>query len=327
MNRDRTLHSAARSRFWAVALLGLLLVSLGGSAIAAPAGSQQLQTVKVAILPLEPTAQVMYAKHRGFFKKQGLDVRIEVLADPTQTPAALISGNVQFAALNLGGLAFLKTAGAPIKAVAAGALYDHNSKTKTSALVAMPSKSIRSARDLVGKRIAVDQLNTIAHLGMLKWLKQRGVQGNQVSFTTLAFAQMLGPLVKGEFDAAFLPEPYLTLAQDRGARVVAYPFDAVCSGQCLLTMWSARRDIDKGLAARYRAAIQAASVWANQPRNRAASAKILAKYVAMKPALLARIKRTTFATRLRTAPAQPWIDVFAELGVIPKSFPASDLVK
>ena len=92
-------------------------------------------------------------------------------------------------------------------------------------------------------------------------------------------------------------------------------------------MWSARRDIDKGLAARYRAAIQAASVWANQPRNRAASGRFLAKYVAINPALLARIERTTFATRLRTAPAQPSIDVFAELGVIPKSFPASDLVK
>ena len=92
-------------------------------------------------------------------------------------------------------------------------------------------------------------------------------------------------------------------------------------------MWGARKDIDKGVAARFRVAIQAASVWANQPRNRAASAKILAKYVPVKPALLARIKRTTFATRLRTAPAQPWIDVFAEFGVIPESFPASDLVK
>ena len=176
-----------------MALLGLLLVPLGGSAIAAPGGGQQLQTVKVAILPLEPTAQVMYAKHRGFFQKQGLDVRIKVLTDPTQTPAALNSGNVQFAALNLGGLALLKSLNAPIKRRRRRSALRPEPKTKTSALVAMPSKRIRSARDLVGKRIAVDQLNTIAHVGMLKWLKQKGVQGNQVSFTTLAFAQMLGP--------------------------------------------------------------------------------------------------------------------------------------
>jgi hypothetical protein len=37
--------------------------------------------------------------------------------------------------------------------------------------------------------------------------------------------------------------------------------------------------------------------------------------------------RTSFATRLRPALAQPWIDAFAEFGVIPASFSANDLVK
>jgi hypothetical protein len=37
--------------------------------------------------------------------------------------------------------------------------------------------------------------------------------------------------------------------------------------------------------------------------------------------------RTSFATRLRPGLAQPWIDVFAEFGVIPASFSANDLVK
>jgi ABC-type nitrate/sulfonate/bicarbonate transport system substrate-binding protein len=138
---------------------------------------------------------------------------------------------------------------------------------------------------------------------------------------------MLGPLVRGDFDAALLPEPYLTLAEERGARHVAHPFDAVCSRQCLLTMWIARKDIDADLAARYRNAIQAAAVWANQRRNDDTSAAILARYVPVKLALLRKTKRTLFATRLRVSLAQPWIDVFAEFGVIPKSFPAADLLK
>ena len=37
--------------------------------------------------------------------------------------------------------------------------------------------------------------------------------------------------------------------------------------------------------------------------------------------------RTTFATRLRVSLAQPWLDVFAEYGVIPASFKPIDLVK
>ena len=42
---------------------------------------------------------------------------------------------------------------------------------------------------------------------------------------------------------------------------------------------------------------------------------------------MAKMKRTTFGTRLRPVLAQPWLDVFAEFGVIPPGFKAIDLVK
>jgi hypothetical protein len=42
---------------------------------------------------------------------------------------------------------------------------------------------------------------------------------------------------------------------------------------------------------------------------------------------MAKMTRTRFAERLRPASAQPWIDAYAEFGVIPTSFRAIDLVK
>jgi hypothetical protein len=42
---------------------------------------------------------------------------------------------------------------------------------------------------------------------------------------------------------------------------------------------------------------------------------------------MAKMTRTRFAPRLRPALAQPWIDAYAEFGVIPASFRAIDLVK
>jgi NitT/TauT family transport system substrate-binding protein len=310
----------------AAVLVGIVAVSIGGSATASPGGGQQLRAVKVGIIPLEPTAQAMYAKERGFFRKHGLDVEIVVIKDPALTPGAVISRSVHFAALQLGGLALLESQQAPVRVVASGGTYDP-AGVKTSAIVAIPSKRIRTARDLVGKLIAIDRANTIAHIGVLKWLKRNGVSKDQVRFTELPFASMLSPLLRGQFDAALIPEPYFTQAQSWGARIVAHPFGAVCSAHCLLTMWAAHKDVDADLAARFRGAIQEASVWANQKRNRPASAKILAKYIAIKPRLLARIRRTTYATRLRTARAQPWIDVYAEFGLIPQRFPAIELVR
>ena len=40
---------------------------------------------------------------------------------------------------------------------------------------------------------------------------------------------MLASLSNGQVDAAFMPEPFLTVAQQQGLKVSAYPFDAVCS--------------------------------------------------------------------------------------------------
>ena len=143
----------------------------------------------------------------------------------------------------------------------------------------------------------------------------------------MPFPQMLGPLSRGRLDAAVVPEPFLTLALQQGAVRVAPILNAVCARDCLATVWMARGDVDPNLAARFRDAIQAAAVWANQPGNERASGAILARYSELDPALIAKVTRTRFATQLSPELAQPWIDLYAEFGVIPTSFPADDLTK
>lgn len=239
--------------------------------------------------------------------------------------AAVLSGQAQFSGFNVGGAAIAKSRNAPVRLVAAGALYRR--AAPASALVAAPGKRITRARDFVGKRIAIDAQNTIAHIGLLKWLKGNRVSARDVRLVEIPFAQMLGPLRRGTIDAAVLPEPFLTLAIQRGAKRVANIFHAVCSRDCLLTIWMSRKDMDPALAARFRNAIQAAALWANQERNDPASGAILARYAPIDSAVIAKMTRTRFAERLRPQLAQPWIDVFAEFGVIPASFPAIDLVK
>ena len=63
-----------------------LLASLAAASVAAtPAAGRavQLTKVKIAMLPLEPTAQPMYAKHRAMFRKQGIDADLKFLVGGT----------------------------------------------------------------------------------------------------------------------------------------------------------------------------------------------------------------------------------------------------
>ena len=58
--------------------------------------------------------------------------------------------------------------------------------------------------------------------------------------------------------------------------MIALPSTRCALEDCLLTAWMAhRKDVSADLAARFRNAVQAAAVWANQKRNQAASGRIL----------------------------------------------------
>jgi NitT/TauT family transport system substrate-binding protein len=318
--RGRAKRAVLRVTLFGV-LVGLVVTPTAGSTTGR---TEQLRKVTVAIIAVDPTAQVMYAKHRGIFRKHGIDAQIKIVA-PAQTGPALASGEAQFAAMPAGTLAQQKSRGAPIKAIAGGALY--RPKTATTVLLAAPGSGIRTARDLVGKRVGLDSPFSIAHVGLLRWLDRNGVDGDDIELATLDFAQVYALLMEKRVDAAVLPEPLVTRALNGGARRIALPFDAVCTRDCLTVVWIARRDVDSDLAARFRVSVQKAGLWANQPSNHAASGAILARYQPIEPALIAKMTRTTYATRLRVSRALPWLDVFREYGLISGPFTPGDLVK
>ncbi len=306
-------------------LAALVVVSSSGASTSTIAQTRPLTKVKVAILRLEPVAQAMYAKHRAMFRKQGLDAELVLLSAPTQTVTALLSGQVQFAATHVGAAAKLRSDRAPIRVVAAGAIYDP--RKPTAALVSARGKTITRPRDLVGRTVALDGPFTIADLAMREWLRKNGVDSGRVSFTYLPFQDMLAPLAEGRVDAAVVPEPYRTIALQQGSKQVADPFVAVCERTCQLTFWIARADVDPDTVARFRNAIQRAAVWANDDANDEVSGKILARYAPLDANVIARMSRTTFGTRLRVSLAQPWLPVFARYGVIPESFRPIDYVR
>jgi NitT/TauT family transport system substrate-binding protein len=212
-----------------------------------------------------------------------------------------------------------------LKLVAASGLYVP--QAPTAVLVAAPGKRFASPRDLVGKRIGVDRIGSIAYVALLKWLKRGSVRAEDVQLSFYVFPDMIGPLTQGTLDAAVLPEPWLTQAKQQGATVAARIFQTVCPSGCLWTLWYARSDVDRTLAARFRSAIQEAAAWANRKENAVAIDAILAKQTKLDPAVIRKMTHSRFATALRVQRAQPWISVYKEFELIPQSFTAADLLK
>jgi NitT/TauT family transport system substrate-binding protein len=304
------------------AAIALLASVAGGAASSATAGP--LETVTIVSPPFEPTALAFYADARGFFRRHGVEADVKVV-EPSTIAAAIASGEATFGPSDIGGFLNGKSRGAPLKLVAGGGLY--MPKAPTAALVAAPGKRFATARDLVRHRVGIDRPGSIAHVALLKWLKRGGVRAEDVRLSFYAFPDMIGPLTQGTIDAAVLPEPWLTQAKARRAAPVAPIFASVCTKACLWTVWFARSDVDRTLAARFRNAIQEAAVWANRKENVAAIDAILARQTKLPSNVIRRMTHSTFATRLRAKRAQAWIDVYQEFELIPQTFTASDLFR
>jgi NitT/TauT family transport system substrate-binding protein len=306
-----------------VAAMALVAFSIAAGD-AATATARQFETVTIVSGPLEPVALAFYADARGIFRKHGIEADVKVFEPGPAIAAAIASGEATFGPSDIGGFLNQKSRGAPVKLVAGSGLYAP--KAPTAALVAAPGKRFVTARDLVGKRVGVDRLGSIAYVALLKWLQRGGVRAKEVQLSYYAFPEMIGPLTRGTIDAAVLPEPWLTQAKPRGA-LAARIFASVCAEPCLWTVWFARSDVDRTLAARFRNAIQEAAVWANRKENVAAIDAILARKTKLPPNVIRRMTHSTFATRLRAKRAQAWIDVYKEFELIPQTFSASDLLR
>jgi NitT/TauT family transport system substrate-binding protein len=98
-----------------------------------------------------------------------------------------------------------KEKGLPFTFFAPGGLYAADAPS--SLLMVGKDSSIRTARDLAGKTIAVDNLTSFTQFGAIVWLRKNGVDPATIKFVELPFSSMAGAIEAGRVDAAEIAEP------------------------------------------------------------------------------------------------------------------------
>jgi NitT/TauT family transport system substrate-binding protein len=287
--------------------------------------AQTRTPLHIATLPVDADATAWFALDQGFFAQNGLDVTIDVITSGGAIVSALMGSAIDIGVASIASLSTAHAKGLPILAIAAGGIY--NGAFPTSMLAVTENSPLRTAKDLTGKTVAVQTLGELAAFSMMSWIDKNGGDGKSVKFLELPTSSMADALTKGRVDAAFIAEPFFTQAKP-AVRFFAPTYDGV-SKRFLITAWCGQHDwIDRNTATakKFIAAMRTAAVWGNQSRNLAASGAILGKYTKIAPETIAKMQRAQFATQLDPAMLQPVIDVSAQFGVIPKAFPASEVI-
>jgi NitT/TauT family transport system substrate-binding protein len=298
--------------------LCLAFVPFGAAAQTAPAPA----TIRLGVITVEAAAEAFYALDMGFFKKQGLDVDLQIMQNGAAIAAAVAGGSLDAGFADTISIANAHARGLPFIYLAPALL---NSYTAPSLAVLVNSSGpIHEAKDLNGKTIAVNGINNITMVPVEAWIDKSGGDSKTVKWIELPIPAQNDAVSTGKVDGATLGEPFVTFGGDKGLRAIYMDKNAIAprymlAGFMTTKDWAAK---NPALAAKFIAAIKETAQWANT--NRSASAAILSKYTKIPQPVVERMKRGEFGETLLASEVQPVIDAAAKYGVLPKAFPAPE---
>jgi NitT/TauT family transport system substrate-binding protein len=287
--------------------------------------AQETPLIRVGSGPDDTALPLVYAIQSGMFKRAGLNVEFEKLAGAAVVAAALAGGSLEIGKASTTGVVTAFAKGLPFTVL--GSIANYDPEHRDVALVVAAKSSVRTAKDLVGQTLAAVSLQDQGSVSTFAWLAQRGVDYHSLKIVEISASAALAAMDDNRIVASALYEPYLSadLATGR-VRVLGYPFE--------------------GFASRFSEAVLFANVnWANTHReiierflrveaestayvgsHESELVPMLAQFGGMDLSTVQKINHPARATAIAPSDIQPVIDALFKYNVIPKAFPAAEMI-
>jgi NitT/TauT family transport system substrate-binding protein len=302
-------------------MLRLGLIAFAVAAVL-PAFGHAAETTKI-VLGYGLTSDYLpayIAKENGIFAKHGLDVDMKAVTSSSLAPPALVSNSLQISQATPPNLLLANDGGMDLVSVAGvarlTAAHPHTS------LVTHPGFTITTAKDLIGKKIAVPGINSAMDLVLRKWLLDGNVKLSQVTIVEAPFQQMGDMLKSGQLDAAFSFEPLLSRILAAGSATKSLDIMSSTNPDVLGAIYASTRE----WANAHRAAVAAfneslAEGIEFEKAHPEEAHKIEAKYIGYATPTFADAQLA-----VRPADFKFWADVCDEVGVLHHPVDAATLI-
>jgi NitT/TauT family transport system substrate-binding protein len=189
-----------------------------------PAGSGSAATkLTVAAIAIVDVAPLYLGKAKGFFTEQGLDMTIQNTQGGAQSVPGVVSGQYQVAFANVISLLLASSKGLPLKVLTAGNFSTGKAEDFGGILVPADSP-IKAMKDLEGKTLSVNQINNIGGVTVRAAMRKAGGDPDKIKLIELPFPEMPAALGQKRIDAAWVVEPFLSVARGQGATVLDWNF-------------------------------------------------------------------------------------------------------
>lgn len=301
------------------AFLGCALLTLNAPSVVR---ADENPVIRLGMVPVESEAGAYYAQDMGYFRKAGIMVNIEHLANGPAITAAMSAGQLDIGAANPLSLANAFLRGIPIKVIAAGSLY--STRSPQSLLVVAPASPIRTAAELNGKTLCGAAVGGMDQLAMSTWMDLTGGSSATVKFIEVPSSVIPDALDQGRVDACVVAEPGLTPAiAAKRVRVLAPVYSAAYGERFTLAVFFGSNEWlanNPGVAKKFIGALVEGSVWGSKHPEQAAV--ILEKYSKVH---LTRVQMIAPRT-VEPFMIQPILDAGAKYKVLPRVMDAKEFL-
>ena len=213
-----------RARILAVGLAGLLLVAgcssgPSGSAASAPPSSGaalSASTIKVGTAPTLSGLSFYAAAEDGAFTKNHLSAGPQLMTSGAEAIPLLLNGQIQFTVADAAAAIKAISQGVPLEIVAQGPIVSPDPQKDNAGLLVGPG--VTSVRDLTGKTVAVNALDSFSELAAEKSIDLAGGDSSKVKFVEVPIPQMPAAVKAGTVAGAAISEPFLSAGKAAGLK-------------------------------------------------------------------------------------------------------------
>ena len=292
----------------------------GGSASgSANAGPLEKTSIVIDAFPAIDSAGLFIAEQRGLFKAQGLNVTIKLAATSQTAIDGQLKGSYDITSADYVTYVdnvLLKKA--PLRIVQESSFLQHNVLT----LLVKAGSGVESVKQLRNKTVSLNAPNDIGTLLVDSLLSDNGVPLSSVNFNNnVPFPNVQDDLTKGKVDAAFAPEPFVSLdGMNAGTQILADldqggTNDFPIQGVAVTQSWA--RDNPKTLAAFERAYAQGQEL---ADTNRSAVEAAVEKFLGLPPLAAALVSLPGFPTGVDAVRLQRLVDAMVRFGLLKKQY-------
>lgn len=300
------------------ALFGAGCSSANGSS-SAPPGPIEKPNITVAAVPTLDSAGLYIAQQRGLFAKEGLHVKIVPARSSATVIADQLAGKVDVSTGNYVSYILAEAGGAKLRVLAAGSVMGPNIQM----ILVPPNSKITTAAQLKGKRIAVNANNNIGTLLVDAVLNDNAIlpSPQNVHYVPMPFQAMAQALKNGTVDAAWMPEPFVTEAEESvGAQPLADTDQGTTQnlpigGYVVTQAWAHKYP---NTAAAFTRAITAAQQIADT--DTAAVQRAVIKYAAVPPSIATITSPPSFPLRLDPVSIQRVANLMLQFNLLKHGF-------